>query len=59
MNGAEIFFVDSNVALYYVDPANQRKRDQARDWFDHLWMAGAGRISWQVLHEFTGMRYAR
>lgn len=52
MNGAEIFFVDSNVALYYVDPLDHEKRRRATDWMDHLWSAGAGRLSWQVIHEF-------
>lgn len=49
---AEIFFVDSNVPLYYVDPADRNKRDRATEWLDYLWTAGAGRLSWQVLHEF-------
>jgi len=52
MSVAEAFFVDSNVVLYRVDPGDKRKRARAEEWFDHLWMAGAGRISWQVLHEF-------
>lgn len=49
---AEIFFVDSNLVLYYVDPVEPEKRERATEWLDQLWMAGAGRLSWQVLHEF-------
>ena len=52
MNGADIFFVDSNVLLYYVDPVEPQKRERATDWLNHLWLAGLGRLSWQVLHEF-------
>ena len=28
------------------------ERQRAAEWLDHLWMAGTGRLSWQVLHEF-------
>jgi len=52
MNAADGFFVDSNVLLYYVDPVNTAKADAAARWIEALWMAGAGRLSWQVLHEF-------
>ena len=53
MNGAaELFFVDTNVLLYAVDPADGGKRELARRWADALWASGAGRISWQVLNEF-------
>ncbi|MCX6623758.1 MAG: PIN domain-containing protein [Acidobacteria bacterium] len=52
MRGGSIFFVDSNVLLYYVDPADPVKRARATAWLNHLWMAGSGRLSWQVLHEF-------
>ena len=52
MSGVETFFVDSNLPLYHVDPVDHNKRERASDWLDHLWMAGAGRLSWQVLHEF-------
>jgi len=52
MSAAEAFFVDSNLVLYFVDPVEREKRARAEEWLDHLWMAGAGRISWQVLHEF-------
>lgn len=46
------FFVDSNLLLYYVDPQDVQKQARAMEWLDHLWMTGAGRLSWQVLHEF-------
>jgi predicted nucleic acid-binding protein len=52
MSGVETFFVDSNLPLYHVDPVDHNKRERASEWLDHLWMAGAGRLSWQVLHEF-------
>ena len=52
MSGGNVFFVDSNLVLYYVDPADGKKRARAEDWFRHLWSAGAGRLSWQVLHVF-------
>lgn len=45
-------FVDSNLLLYYVDPVDAFKQGRAADWLNHLWMTGAGRLSWQVLHEF-------
>jgi predicted nucleic acid-binding protein len=52
MSASEAFFVDSNVLLYYVDPADSAKRARASEWLEVLWAAGAGRLSWQVLHEF-------
>ena len=52
MSGVETFFVDSNLPLYHVDPVDHNKRERASDWLDHLWIAGTGRLSWQVLHEF-------
>lgn len=52
MNDAELFFVDTNVLLYAVDPLRADKAAAARLWLSLLWENGAGRISWQVLHEF-------
>lgn len=52
MSGGDLFFVDTNLLLYHIDPADRDKRARAIDWLDHLWASGAGRISWQVLHEF-------
>jgi predicted nucleic acid-binding protein len=52
MSAVESFFVDSNIPLYYVDRVDQDKQARAEDWLNHLWAAGAGRLSWQVLHEF-------
>ena len=52
MNGVDAFFVDSNVPLYHVDRLNAEKQLRATDWLNHLWMSAAGRLSWQVLHEF-------
>jgi len=52
MSAGDGFFVDSNVLLYSVDPVESAKRVRATEWLEALWMAGAGRLSWQVLHEF-------
>jgi len=52
MSGGDGFFVDSNVLLYSVDPVDSEKRQGATEWLHALWAAGAGRLSWQVLHEF-------
>src|ERR1035438_7179130 len=50
--GAEVFFVDTNLLLYSLDPADPVKRARARDWMQGLWETGSGRLSWQVLNEF-------
>ncbi|MBI5085127.1 MAG: PIN domain-containing protein [Acidobacteria bacterium] len=52
MPATDRFFVDSNVLLYYVDPQDEAKRELAIRWLNHLWLTGAGAISWQVLNEF-------
>ena len=52
MSVGDSFFVDTNVLLYYVEPGDSEKQARAMDWLNHLWMSGAGRVSWQVLHEF-------
>jgi predicted nucleic acid-binding protein len=52
MRAAERVFVDTNVLLYAADPADPAKRSAARQWLTGLWQNGAGRLSWQVLHEF-------
>ena len=52
MSVADRFFVDSNLLLYYVDPVDSGKQARAVEWLGALWMAGAGCLSWQVLHEF-------
>ena len=52
MSAGDLFFVDSNLLLYSVDPRDRHKRERASDWLAHLWMDGSGRLSWQVLHEF-------
>ena len=61
MSAGDAFFVDSNVLLYYVDPVESAKRVRATEWLEALWMAGTGRLSWQVLHEFywTAVRKMR
>jgi predicted nucleic acid-binding protein len=52
MPGAEHFFVDTNVLLYSLDPADSRKQKAAQMWMTVLWEQAVGRLSWQVLHEF-------
>jgi predicted nucleic acid-binding protein len=52
MSAGDGFFIDSNVLLYSVDPVESGKRARATEWLEALWMAGTGRLSWQVLHEF-------
>ena len=52
MPAGNYFFVDTNVLLCAIDLANPKKRHAAQGWIDALWKAAAGRISWQVLHEF-------
>ena len=52
MSVVDRYFVDSNLLLYYVDPVNFRKQARATEWLEALWLAGAGCLSWQVLHEF-------
>jgi predicted nucleic acid-binding protein len=51
MSGAKIF-VDTNVLLYWMDMQDTPKATRAREWIDACWDSGAGRLSWQVLHEF-------
>ena len=53
MPGVERFFVDTNLLLYSVDRSLPEKRGQARRWLACLWENAAGRLSWQVLHEFN------
>ncbi len=52
MPAAELFFVDTNILLYSVDASQRDKQAQARAWLALLWENAAGRLSWQVLHEF-------
>lgn len=52
VGGEQPFFVDTNVLLYSVDPADPRKQDAAVLWLRSLWNNAAGCLSWQVLHEF-------
>jgi len=52
MNEPIRIFVDTNVFVYSLDSSDPTKQALARKWIDALWMSQAGRISWQVLHEF-------
>src|SRR5262249_41208747 len=51
MSAGDLFFVDTNLLLYYVDPVDIEKQGRADEWLHYLWSAGVGRLSWQVLHE--------
>jgi predicted nucleic acid-binding protein len=52
MSARDSFFVDSNVLLYLLSGGEPAKQTACRDWTLALWEAEAGRLSWQVLHEF-------
>ena len=45
-------FVDSNVFLYKLYANDPRKQAAADKWIAAIWDGHAGRISWQVIHEF-------
>ncbi|MGH9416324.1 MAG: PIN domain-containing protein [Terriglobales bacterium] len=51
-DGAEIFFLDTNVLLYTRDKRDRSKQQRAVAWTTGTWDTGAGRVSWQVLHEY-------
>lgn len=46
-------FVDTNVLLYCISSGESAKQQMAMDWVRYLWQADAGRISWQVIHEYN------
>jgi predicted nucleic acid-binding protein len=52
MSADEPAFTDSNVFLYTIDLRDPAKQARAHEWIDALWVSGAGRLSWQVIHEF-------
>jgi predicted nucleic acid-binding protein len=45
-------FVDTNVFLYALDPADLTKQVAAQTWRQELWKNRLGRISFQLLQEF-------
>jgi predicted nucleic acid-binding protein len=45
-------FVDSNVLVYHRDASEEEKQPRAEAWVRALWKGRAGRISYQVLHEY-------
>ncbi len=45
-------FVDTNVLVYARDASYPEKQVQAGLWLEALWRARAGRVGYQVLHEF-------
>jgi predicted nucleic acid-binding protein len=47
-----LWFVDSNVLLYRIDPKDAWKNQVATLWLDTLWKLDLGRVSSQVVHEF-------
>jgi predicted nucleic acid-binding protein len=50
--------VDTNVLIYLYDQNSPARQERARSVLDHLYQAGLGRLSTQVLAEFvsSGMR---
>jgi predicted nucleic acid-binding protein len=52
MPAGDRFFVDTNVLLYSVDPADSWKQERAWVWLGALWESGLGSLSSQVLNEF-------
>lgn len=52
MSAGDLFFIDTNVLVYRHDTRDQLKQRSAATWLDRVWEARAGRVSWQVLHEF-------
>jgi predicted nucleic acid-binding protein len=51
-DGADRFFVDTNLLLYSLDDSDSVKHTRARLWMKALWESDSGRLSWQVLNEF-------
>lgn len=49
---AELFFIDTNVLLYTLDPRVVGKQRRAQEWLERFWECDRGRISWQILHEY-------
>jgi predicted nucleic acid-binding protein len=47
-----LVFVDTNVLIYALDPADPTKQRAAQTWRANLWNSESGRISFQVLQEF-------
>jgi predicted nucleic acid-binding protein len=47
-----LVFVDTNVLVYLRDSTDAAKQRRAAEWMEHLWGAGAGRLSLQVLQEY-------
>ena len=45
-------FVDTNVLVYARDNSEPEKQQKAMAWMTHLWASQAGRLSFQILHEF-------
>jgi predicted nucleic acid-binding protein len=45
-------FVDTNVLVYAIDRADEKKHHRARGWSAELWRSRQGRVSYQVLQEF-------
>ncbi len=48
----EMVFVDTNVLVYARDPSDGEKHQKAWRWVMDLWNSRAGRVSYQVLHEY-------
>jgi predicted nucleic acid-binding protein len=52
MRAGELFFIDTNVLVYWLDESDRSKHEMARRWIEALWEGPRGRVSWQVLNEF-------
>ncbi|WP_376692062.1 PIN domain-containing protein [Wenzhouxiangella sp. EGI_FJ10409] len=46
------YFVDTNVFVYARDCSEPAKHSRAREWVEHLWTTGTGRLSTQVIKEY-------
>ncbi|MHB0978908.1 MAG: PIN domain-containing protein [Thermoleophilia bacterium] len=45
-------FVDTNVLVYARDASHPEKQARAMQWLEALWRTRAGRVGYQVLHEY-------
>lgn len=50
---AELVFFDTNVLVCARDARDPRKQRRAEEWLAHLWRRRTGRVSPQVLQEYS------
>ena len=48
----DLFFVDTNLPVYFHDAGAPDKQGVAARWMDRLWEERSGRLSYQVLGEY-------